>query len=334
MYRFRTTAALVQRTLNRSFSTEAPLPPPTKPSTHTIPAAMKVFDRNVKVIQRNASALRSDSKTFDYLRDEVADRLVDRLLDIKRRFPKVLDVGSGAGHIIKYVDKDMMDHLVQLDSAEKMLYRDKNETYEVSTERIHADEEFLPFHEDTFDCVLSSMSMHWVNDLPGTLIQIRKCLKPDGAFLGAMVGGETLYELRTSLQLAQVEREGGVAPHVSPMADLRDLGSLLSRAGLTLTTLDTDEIVVRYPSMYELIQDLSAMGEGNAIFNRTGCLTRDTIDAAAEIYKSVYGNEDGSIPATFQILYMIGWKPDPSQPKPAKRGSGEVSLKTLESPSN
>ncbi|KAJ3064151.1 NADH dehydrogenase [ubiquinone] 1 alpha subcomplex assembly factor 5, partial [Rhizoclosmatium hyalinum] len=97
---------------------------------------------------------------------------------------------------------------------------------------------------------------------------------------------------------------------------------------------DTDEIVVRYPSMYELIQDLSAMGEGNAIFNRTGGLTRDTIDAAAEIYKSVYGNEDGSIPATFQILYMIGWKPDPSQPKPAKRGSGEVSLKTLESPSN
>ncbi|KAJ3026840.1 UNVERIFIED_CONTAM: NADH dehydrogenase [ubiquinone] 1 alpha subcomplex assembly factor 5 [Siphonaria sp. JEL0065] len=291
---------------------------------------MMVFDRNVKVLQRNASAVRPDSRTYDYLKDEVADRLVDRLLDIKRRFPKTLDLGSGAGHIIKFVDKEMMDHLVQLDSAEKMLFRDKDAQYEVSTERIHADEELLPFPEDTFDCVLSSMSMHWVNDLPGTLIQIRKCLKPDGVFLGAMVGGETLFELRTSLQLAQVEREGGVAPHVSPMADLKDLGSLLSRAGLGLTTLDTDEIVVRYPSMYELIQDLNAMGESNAIVNRSGALKRDTIDAAAEIYQSVYGNEDGTIPATFQILYMIGWKPDPSQPKPAKRGSGEVSMKALE----
>ncbi|KAI8831058.1 S-adenosyl-L-methionine-dependent methyltransferase [Chytriomyces cf. hyalinus JEL632] len=291
--------------------------------------AMRVFDRSIKRIQRNASATLTDSSTFDYIRDEVADRLVDRLLDIKRRFPNVLDLGSGAGHIVKYVDKDMMDKLVMLDSAEKMLFRDQDKKYEVPIERVVGDEELLPFPEDSFDCVMSSMALHWVNDLPGTLIQVRKCLKPDSVFIGAMAGGDTLYELRTSLQLAQIEREGGVAPHVSPMADMKDLGSLLSRAGLTLTTLDTDEIVIKYPSMYELIQDLSDMGEGNAIFNRTASLNRDTIDAAAEIYKAVYGNPDGSIPATFQILYMIGWKPDPSQPKPLKRGSGEVSLKTL-----
>ncbi|TPX77757.1 hypothetical protein CcCBS67573_g01004 [Chytriomyces confervae] len=260
--------------------------------------AMRVFDRSIKRMQRNASATLSDSSTFDYIRDEVADRLVDRLLDIKRRFPNVLDLGSGAGHIVKYVDKDMMDKLVMMDSA-------------VPIERVVGDEELLPFPEDSFDCVMSSMALHWVNDLPGTLIQVRKCLKPDSVFIGAMAGGDTLYELRTSLQLAQIEREGGVAPHVSPMA------------------VDTDEIVIKYPSMYELIQDLSDMGEGNAIFNRTASLNRDTIDAAAEIYKAVYGNPDGSIPATFQILYMIGWKPDPSQPKPLKRGSGEVSLKTL-----
>ncbi|KAI8612639.1 S-adenosyl-L-methionine-dependent methyltransferase, partial [Chytriomyces sp. MP71] len=288
-----------------------------------------VFDRHVKQAQRNAAAVLSHSRSLDYLRNEVADRLVDRLLDIKRRHPKVLDLGSGAGHIAKYVDIDMMDSLVMLDSAEKMLYRDKDATFQVPIERVHASEELLPFPNDTFDCVMSSMSMHWINDLPGTLIQVRNVLKPDGVFLGAMPGGDTLFELRTALQLAEQERRGGIAPHVSPMAGLSDLGSLLSRAGLGLTTLDTDEIVVRYPSMYELLQDLSDMGEGNAIFNRRTSLHRDTIDAAAEIYKAVYANEDGSIPATFQILYMIGWKPDPSQPKPLKRGSAEVSLKEL-----
>ncbi|KAJ3406793.1 hypothetical protein HDV05_005828, partial [Chytridiales sp. JEL 0842] len=264
-----------------------------------------------------------------YLKDEVADRVVDRLLDIKRRFGTVLDLGSGAGHIIKFAQGDMMDKLVQLDSAEKMLFRDADKEYEVPTERIVADEEHLPFEENTFDCVLSSLALHWVNDLPGTLIQIQKSLKPDCPFIGAMLGGETLYELRTSLQLAEIERNGGVSPHVSPMADSRDLGSLLSRAGFSLTTVDVDEIVVNYPSMYELIQDLRAMGESNAIANRQGALNKDVFHAAAEVYRAVYGNEDGSVPATFQILYMIGWKPDPSQPKPLKRGSGEISLKSL-----
>ncbi|KAJ3287452.1 NADH dehydrogenase [ubiquinone] 1 alpha subcomplex assembly factor 5 [Borealophlyctis nickersoniae] len=145
-----------------------------------------------------------------------------------------------------------------------------------------------------------------------------------------MFGGDTLYELRTSLQLAEIEREGGVSPHVSPMTDVKDIGSLLSRAGLTLTTVDVDEIIVNYPTIFELMEDLKAMGENNAIATRKPYLKRDTLAAAAAIYKEVYGNEDGSIPATFQVIYMIGWKPDPSQPKPARRGSGEVSLKTLE----
>ncbi|KAJ3357966.1 hypothetical protein HDU83_000023 [Entophlyctis luteolus] len=111
---------------------------------------------------------------------------------------------------------------------------------------------------------------------------------------------------------------------------MRDLGSLLSRASLSLTTVDTDEIIVKYPSMYELMTDLANMGEGNAVIQRSKKLSQDTIDAAAEIYQAVYGNSDGTIPATFQVLYMIGWKPHESQPKPLKRGSGEISLKTLE----
>ncbi|KAJ3207512.1 hypothetical protein HDU67_007430 [Dinochytrium kinnereticum] len=274
-----------------------------------------VFDRSIKVKQRNRAALRPDTREVDYLKDEVAGRLVDRLLDIKRRFPKVLDLGSGAGHIYKHLEKDITDHLVQLDSAERMLFRDSSYVNEsgVSTERIVADEEYLPFEENTFDCVVSSMALHWVNDLPGTLIQIRRSLKPDAPFVGSIVGGDTLYELRTSLQLAETEREGGVSAHVSPMTDVRDIGSLMNRAGFSLLTVDIDEIVVNYPSMFELIHDLQAMGESNAILGRKTSAKRDTFYAANEVYK----------------VFKIGWKPDPSQPKPLKRGSGEVSLKTL-----
>jgi len=194
------------------------------------------------------------------------------------------------------------------------------------------DEESIPFPEDSFDAVLSSMSLHWVNDLPGALAQIRRVLKPDCPFVGAMLGGDTLYELRTSLQVAQQEREGGIAPHISPFADVRDLGGLLQRAGFSLLTVDIDTIVVNYPSVFELFEDLSLMGEGNASIFRANPLRRDTLLAAAATYKDVYQNPDGSIPATFQVYYMIGWKPSPDQPKPKPRGSATHSLRELDKP--
>ncbi|KAJ2077774.1 hypothetical protein GGI16_008056, partial [Coemansia sp. S142-1] len=126
--------------------------------------------------------------------------------------------------------------------------------------------------------------------------------------------------------LADIERDGGIAARVSPLTDTRDVGSLLNRAGLTLSTIDVDSIVVNYPSMLHLVSDINAMGEGNAVVQRLPFIKRDTLLAASAIYKELYGNEDGSIPATFQVIYMIGWKPDPSQPKPLARGSGQVSL--------
>ncbi|KAJ3333121.1 hypothetical protein HDU76_011341 [Blyttiomyces sp. JEL0837] len=309
----------------RTFFTSSPLRR-IDPNLQQQSGVQMVFDRELKKAQRNRAALHPNTRDVDYLKDEVANRLVDRLLDIKRRFSKCLDLGSGPGYIYRYADKTMMDHLVQLDSAENQLFRDKDQVYEVSTERVVADEELLPFPENTFDCILSSLSMHWINDLPGALIQAKKALKPDGVFIGAMMGGETLYELRTSFQLTELERLGGVSPRVSPMTDVRDVSALLNRAGFTLTT---NEIVVRYPSMFELLYDLQAMGENNAVIHRNFSLGKDVLYAAAEAYQSIYGTDDGSIPATFQIIYMIGWKPDPSQPKPLKRGSGEVSLKKV-----
>lgn len=139
---------------------------------------------------------------------------------------------------------------------------------QVETERVVGDIESLPFKNDTFDAVVSNLALHWANDLPGALIQARHALKPDGVFIGALFGGDTLYELRTALQLAETERDGGVSAHISPMVQHSEMGSLLTRAGFSLTTVDTDEVTVNYPSMFELMEDLKAMGESNALHMR------------------------------------------------------------------
>ncbi|KAG0301186.1 hypothetical protein BGZ98_008556 [Dissophora globulifera] len=304
----------------------APAPPP--PGSKTVPSTFQVFDRETKRQQRERAASNTEhSRQVDYVKDEVAFRVVDRLLDIKREFNEVVELGSGCGHIAKHVDTDMMKKLIMCDMSEMMLQRDKDVVYEVPVERRVVDEEHLPFQENSLECVVSSLSMHWINDLPGAMIQIQRSLKPDGVFIAGLFGGDTLFELRTSLQLAELDREGGISPRISPMADSRDLGSLLSRAGFTLTTVDVDELTVNYPSAIELMEDLRAMGESNAVINRRGLLKRDTMLAAAAIYKELYGNPDGTVPATFQILYMIGWKPSPTQNKPLERGSGKRSLK-------
>lgn len=192
------------------------------------------------------------------------------------------------------------------------------------------DEEMLPFEPESFDMVMSSLSMHWINDLPGILSQINSVLKPDAPFIGAMLGGDTLFELRTSLQLSDMERKGGISPHVSPLADVRDVGGLLQKAGFKMLTVDVDDIIVDYPDTFALMQDLQAMGESNAILGREmGPIGRDVLLANDAIYRSLHGNEDGSIPATFRIIYMIGWREGENQPQPLARGSGQASLKEI-----
>ncbi|CAH1262816.1 arginine-hydroxylase NDUFAF5, mitochondrial-like [Branchiostoma lanceolatum] len=295
---------------------------------------MNVFDRKTKRKQKNWASSRPDHEDFDYLRDEVAFRLADRVCDVSRKFPVALDLGCGKGYISKYLNQDIVETLYQCDTAEKMLEHATNRPSEVPTLTFQADEEFIPFKDSSLDLVMSCLSLHWVNDLPGCLRQVWSALKPDGCFIGVMFGGDTLFELRCSLQLAETEREGGFAPHVSPFTDVRDLGNLLTRAGYTMLTMDTDELTVNFPSMYELMADLQGMGESNASWARKTILHRDTMMAAAAVYKDMYGNEDGTIPATFQLLYMIGWKPHKSQPKPAKRGSATASFGDLSSTSS
>uniref|UniRef100_A0A3Q2PJE8 Arginine-hydroxylase NDUFAF5, mitochondrial n=1 Tax=Fundulus heteroclitus TaxID=8078 RepID=A0A3Q2PJE8_FUNHE len=270
---------------------------------------MNVFNREMKRRQKNWAAVLEEGHQYDYLRDEVGSRVADRVYDIARTFPLALDIGGGKSHIAEHLSQKL------------------RRQSEIPTQCVLADEEFLPFKENTFDLVVSGL-LHWINDLPGALRQIHAVLKPDGVFIGAMVGGETLYELRCSLQLAEVEREGGFSPHVSPYTAVTDLGNLLGRAGFSMLTFqDIDDVQVHYPGIMEVMTDLQ-MGESNCAWNRRSMLHRDTMLAAAAIYK-MYGSEDGSVPATFEILYMIGWKPHESQAKPARRGSATASFRDL-----
>ncbi|KAJ7437094.1 S-adenosyl-L-methionine-dependent methyltransferase [Mycena galericulata] len=305
---------------------------PASPSAnpHTL-GPFQVFDRNAKRIQKDRAALREGSRTVDYVREEVADRMMERFMDIKRTFGTILDLGSGSGHFSKLLEPERAKKSIMIDSSAMALHRDPDSEFEgglLQVERIQGDEENLLqiVEPDSQEAIVSCLSLHWVNDLPGTLVQIREALRPDGLFLGAMFGGDTLFELRTALQLAELEREGGIAPHVSPMTQTRDISNLMGRAGFSLLTVDVDEVKVAYPDMWALMDDLGAMGEGNAILGPRRALRRDTLAAASAIYAALHGNEDGSVPATFQIIYMIGWKPAPNQPQPLERGTGKVPL--------
>lgn len=308
-----------------------------------------VFNRKVKRIQRDhASTLGYE---FDYLRDEISRCLVDRLLDIKVKDHSVcVDVGCGTGNIGKQLgDKSEIKSLIHLELSRGMLLRDLKDigfaksgarlkkfgyladvpSYR-KTYHVVADEEYLPLQPNSVDIALSCLSMHWVNDLPGLLSQIERSLKPNGLFLGAMLGGSTLQELRSAFTVADLERRGGVSPHISPFTESRDIGDLLSTAGFNLPTVDTDIMEIPYPDMFTLIDHLKGMGESNAPVTPSPFVSRDVFLAAASAYDSLYSDEDGFIPATFQVFYMIGWKRHESQQKPMKRGSATHSFKDIE----
>lgn len=309
-----------------------------------------VFSSTSKFLQRSRSGANvGESRAVDYLRDEVATRLCTRLLDINRSFPKALDYGANAcnvARILTYPDPDpdsskpvseplsnKIGHLTCADTSPTMLFRDKDEPFnnDISLSReVLQNPEYLPYAPETFDLVLSSLSLHWINDLPSVLTQINHALKPDAPFIGAMSGGDSLFELRGSLQLAEQDRLGGIGTHVSPLADVRDVGNLLGRAGFKLLTVDVDDIIVDYPSVFHLMQDLQLMGESNAALRRdAGPISRDVLMATDAIYREMYGNEDGSIPATFRTIYMIGWKEGEGQAQPLPRGSGEINIKDI-----
>ncbi|KAA3676338.1 NADH dehydrogenase [ubiquinone] 1 alpha subcomplex assembly factor 5 [Paragonimus westermani] len=244
---------------------------------------MHVFDRKTKIAQRNRSVFLQNPSTYDYVRDEVASRLADRICDISRKFCVAVDLGCGRGHLSKYLTSDSVDFLYQCDSAVEVL-KQAPHLVDIITSKLNSSEEFLPLRENSVDLVLSCLSLHWVNDIPGIFRQVLSVLKNDGCFLGVMSASDTLFELRVALQLAEVERIGGFYPHISPFVDNVDVGELLYRVGFNLITLDVEELVVHYPNMFCLMDDLRGMGESNAALNRPIHVHRDVLLAASAIY--------------------------------------------------
>lgn len=292
---------------------------------------MNVFDRKAKALQRERSAL--GSQDFDYLKEELGYRLADRVLDIKRELPICVDIGSGRGFVTRHLTSHSVKKLFCLEMSESLLDQCQlpapEEEIEVEKITFNEDNQKLPFEDESVNLVTSSLSMHWVNNLPGLFKEIHRILKKDGVFVGSMFGGETLFELRGALQLAELEREGGFASHISPFVEVQDLGNLLNRSGFNMLTIDSDELTIKFPTVMQLMRDLKGMAENNAAWSRKIRLNKDSLMAANAIYQALYADEEGRLPATFQVYFWIGWKPAPGQPQPLAPQKGDVSLKDL-----
>lgn len=284
-----------------------------------MPDALFVFDRRSVRLHRDRAA--SSLHEHDFLVREIAHRLVERLDDIRRKFPVALDLGCRHGYLADdLARRGGVRTLVHCDLSPAMVGR-------AGSPCLVADEEALPFAAGSFDLVVSLLNLHWVNDLPGALLQVRQVLKPDGLFLAAMFGGETLKELRRALAEAEIEGEGGLSPRTSPLADMRDAGNLLQRAGFTLPVADSETLVVSYADPLALLADLRGMGETNAVLERRKTVSRRaTLFGALERYRQLYRDADNRVPATFQVIYLTAWAPDASQPRPLRPGSAAARL--------
>lgn len=269
---------------------------------------MQVFDRAAKRRQRQRYAAQAGD--FDFLRAAVAERLLDRLDDVRRGFPTALVQGCDAAWLQPYLGRrGQIETLVTMDSLAGR------------GSHVIGDEEFLPFGAAKFDLVIALLNLHWVNDLPGALVQIRHALKPDGLFLGAMLGGSTLTELRQSWLAAEAELEGGASPRISPMAETLDGAALLQRAGFALPVADSEIVPVTYADAFRLMRDLRGMGETNAVRDRRKQFTRRaTLFRMAELYQQRFAGADGRIPASFEVITLTGWSPHESQQKPLRPG--------------
>jgi SAM-dependent methyltransferase len=272
-----------------------------------------IFDRTL-LRARRARAARLGPATF--LVDRVAEDLAGRLSAVLRNFDVAADVGTPSDA----VRRALAGRVGTIVAANAASHGDRSLA-------VAADEEALPFRDGSLDLVVSALALQFVNDLPGTLIQIRRALKPDGLFLAALIGGDSLTELRQAFAQAEGEVEGGVSPRVAPFADLRDLGALLQRAGFALPVTDIDRVTVRYSSPLALMHDLRRMGATNVLTERRRKpLRRATLQRLFEIYAERFADPDGRIRSTFEVVWLSGWAPHESQQQPLKPGSAKTRL--------
>jgi SAM-dependent methyltransferase len=286
----------------------------------TMPQSPLIFDRAlIRKRRRRASAL--GAATF--LLDRAADDLTDRLRTVLRRFDLAVDLDTPTDAVRKALAR-----VGSVGTTVIVHTTDEHQQPTIANEKVVvADEEALPFRDASLDLFVSALTLQFVNDLPGTLIQIRRALKPDGLFMAALIGGETLTELRQAFAAAESEIEGGASPRVAPFADLRELGALLQRAGFALPVTDVDRVCVRYESAFALMHDLRRMAATNALVERRRTpLRRATVLRMAEIYAERFADADGRLRATFEIVWLSGWAPHPSQQQPLRPGSAHARL--------
>ncbi|HVV79034.1 MAG TPA: methyltransferase domain-containing protein [Pseudolabrys sp.] len=261
-----------------------------------------IFDRSLlRARQQRARALGAET----FLLDRVAAELGERLAAVLRKFERAADIGTPTDA----VQRELTGKVGSIGHIEI------------------GDDEVVRALDASLNLAVSALALQFVNDLPGVLVQIRRALKPDGLLLAAMIGGESLTELRQAFAQAESEIEGGLSPRVAPFADIRDLGGLLQRAGFALPVIDSERVTVRYSSAFNLMHDLRRMGATNALAERRRKpLRRTTLLRMAEIYGERFADPDGRLRATFEIVWLSGWAPDPSQQKPLKPGSAKLRL--------
>lgn len=279
----------------------------------------QIFDR--ALLARRRDRVAAGASGHDFLLARVAEDLADRLAIVQRRFPLAVNVGAHNGLVSRRIAGIAgVSTVIDVDSSIALLAG-------APGPRVLADEEALPFADGSIDLAVSGLSLQLVNDLPGTLIQIRRALRSDGLFLAALLGGETLKELRQSWLAAEAEVSGGASPRVAPFADVREMGALLQRAGFALPVVDSETVTVTYPDPIAVMREVKAMGASNMLVARRRTpVTRRLLLRAAEIYAERFATADGRVPATFDIITLTAWAPDESQPKPLRPGSAQARL--------
>ncbi|MGU9979452.1 methyltransferase domain-containing protein [Phreatobacter sp. HK31-P] len=256
----------------------------------------------------------------DFLLRNVAEDLADRLTLVQRSFATIADIGSPADALREAIVRRGLSMPIALEPVEALA---RHRARPVLVAPVDA----LPFAAERLDLAISALGLQFVDDLPGLFVQVRRALKPDGLFLAALLGGDTLTELRQAFAAAESEIDGGLSPRVAPFADVRDVGALLQRAGFALPVTDSDRLTVRYGDVFALMRDLRAMGATNPLVARRRVpLKRATLLRMAAIYHERFSDPDGRIRATFQVITLSGWAPHESQQKPLKPGSAKARL--------
>ena len=293
-------------------------PPPPSFVQPRAPDPMRIFNRTLHARRRGRAARRFSD--FSFLKQIAAEDFVSRLGAINRRFERVLDLGAHDGLLRRTLRNDAIvgPRLGSIVTADMSCAFGPD---------VVVDEERLPFADASFDLVVSALSLHWVNDLPGALIQIRRILKPDGLFIGTVLGGRTLSELRQALLSAEEEVRGGAANRISPFLDVIDGAGLLQRTGFAMPVADNDARTVRYGHPLRLLQDIRGMGETAAFADAAApALTRQILLRMVSVYAGRFSDEDGRVRATFEFVTLSGWAPSPDQPKPRRPGSATIRL--------